>query len=35
MDVAPLNGDLAAQEIENNFQYYEGFRANLSNPNQL
>jgi len=35
MDVAPLNGDMAAQEIDNNFQYYEGFKANLSNPNQL
>lgn len=35
MDIAPLNGDMAAAEIDKNFQYYEGFRANLSNPNQL
>jgi hypothetical protein len=35
MDVAPLNGDLAAAEIETNFSYYEKFVTNLSNPNQL
>ena len=35
MDVAPLNGELAAAEIETNFSYYEGYKANLSNPNQL
>jgi tripartite-type tricarboxylate transporter receptor subunit TctC len=35
MDVAPLNGDLAAAEIDSNFSYYENFKTNLSNPNQL
>jgi hypothetical protein len=35
MDIAPLNGEMAAAEIDKNFQYYEGFKANLSNPNQL
>jgi len=34
MDVAPLDGDRAAAEIDANFSYYEKFKANLSNPNQ-
>jgi tripartite-type tricarboxylate transporter receptor subunit TctC len=35
MDIAPLNGELAAAEIDANFRYYEKFKTNLSNPNQL
>ncbi len=34
MDVAPLNGDDAAAAINENFTYYEKFKANLGNPNQ-
>ena len=34
MDVAPLSGDQAAQAINENFTYYEKFKANLKNPNQ-
>ncbi|MEX2352869.1 MAG: tripartite tricarboxylate transporter substrate binding protein [Gammaproteobacteria bacterium] len=33
MDLAPLDGDGAAAAIEDNFSYYETFRANLGNPN--
>ena len=34
MDVAPLNGEEASSAINENFTYYEKFKANLSNPNQ-
>ena len=34
MDVAPLNGEDAAKAINDNFTYYEKFKANLNNPNQ-
>jgi len=34
MDVAPLNGEDAAAAINENFTYYEKFKANLGNPNQ-
>jgi len=33
MDLSPLNGDDAAAAIEENFRYYEKYKANLSNPN--
>jgi len=33
MDLAPLDGDMAAAAIEENFKYYENFKTNLSNPN--
>ena len=34
MDVAPLNGEQAAAAINENFTYYEKFKANLGNPNK-
>ena len=34
MDVAPLNGEEAAAAINENFTYYEKFKANLGNPNK-
>jgi len=34
MDVAPLNGEDAAAAINENFTYYEKFKANLGNPNK-
>lgn len=34
MDVAPLDGEKAAEQIESSFTYYQRFKANLSNPNQ-
>lgn len=34
MDLAPLDGERAAEEIAKSFTYYEKFKANLGNPNQ-
>jgi tripartite-type tricarboxylate transporter receptor subunit TctC len=33
MDVAPLNGEKAAAEVKVSFEFYEKFKADLSNPN--
>lgn len=33
MDVAPLTGEEAAQEVTESFEFYEKFKADLSNPN--
>jgi tripartite-type tricarboxylate transporter receptor subunit TctC len=33
MELSPLNGDEAAAAIEENFSYYEKYKANLRNPN--
>ncbi|MDG2176006.1 MAG: tripartite tricarboxylate transporter substrate binding protein [Gammaproteobacteria bacterium] len=33
MDVAPLDGELAAVEVDANFNFYEKFKSNLANPN--
>jgi len=33
LDLAPLTGELAAEEVSLSFSFYEKFRANLGNPN--
>lgn len=33
LELSPLDGDAAARAVEENFRFYEQFRANLGNPN--
>ncbi|MEX2496487.1 MAG: tripartite tricarboxylate transporter substrate-binding protein, partial [Woeseia sp.] len=35
LEVRPLNGNAAAEEVETSFSFYEKFRANLGNPNNF